>query len=81
MTTLLLTHPSALKHDTGPGHPERPDRIRALNEEFGRAVYSMLAREEAPLAPLVTVTLAHSAEYAEKLHELAPETGAVRVDG
>lgn len=81
MTTLLLTHPSALKHDTGPGHPERPDRIRALNEEFGRAVYSMLAREEAPLAPLETVTLAHPAEYAEKLHEVAPETGAVRVDG
>lgn len=81
MTTLLLTHPSALKHETGPGHPERPDRIRALNEEFGRAVYSMLAREEAPLAPLDAVTLAHPAEYAEKLHEIAPQTGAVHVDG
>jgi acetoin utilization deacetylase AcuC-like enzyme len=81
MTTLLLTHPSALNHETGLGHPERPDRIRALNEEFGRAVYSMLAREEAPMAPLEAVSLAHPMEYAEKLREVAPETGAVRVDG
>lgn len=81
MTTLFLTHPSALNHETGLGHPERPDRIRAVNEEFGRAVYSMLAREEAPMAPLDAVSLAHPAGYAEKLHEIVPDTGAVRVDG
>ena len=81
MTTLLLTHPSALNHDTGLGHPERPDRIRALNEEFGKEKYSMLAREEAPLAPLEAVGLAHPMEYAEKLREIVPAQGAVRVDG
>jgi acetoin utilization deacetylase AcuC-like enzyme len=32
MTTLLLTHPSSLDHLTPPGHPERPDRIRAVNQ-------------------------------------------------
>jgi acetoin utilization deacetylase AcuC-like enzyme len=81
MTTLLLTHPSALNHATPLGHPERADRIRALNEEFGREVYSMLAREEAPQAPLEAVGLAHPMEYAEKLHEVVPAEGAVRVDG
>ncbi len=81
MTTLLLTHPSALNHATPLGHPERADRIRALNEEFGRAAYSMLAREEAPLAPLDAVSLAHPMEYAEKLREVVPEEGAVRIDG
>lgn len=81
MTTLFLTHPSALNHATPSGHPERADRIRALNEEFGRATYSMLAREEAPLAELDVVTLAHPAEYAEKLREIVPAEGAVHIDG
>ena len=30
MTTLLVSHPSFLEHDTGPYHPERPDRLRAV---------------------------------------------------
>ncbi|MDX1386975.1 MAG: histone deacetylase, partial [bacterium] len=25
-------HPQYLKHLTGPGHPERPDRLRAIEE-------------------------------------------------
>jgi len=81
MTTLLLTHPSALNHATPLGHPERADRIRALNEEFGKEEYSMLAREEAPQAPLEVVGLAHPMEYAEKLHSVVPDEGAVRIDG
>ena len=80
MTTLLLTHPSALNHATPLGHPERADRIRALNEEFGKEQYSMLAREEAPQAQLDVVTLAHPADYAEKLREVVPAEGAVRID-
>jgi len=81
MTTLLLTHPSALNHATPLGHPERADRIRALNEEFGKEEYSMLAREEAPQAPLEAVGLAHPMEYAEKLHSVVPDESAVRIDG
>jgi acetoin utilization deacetylase AcuC-like enzyme len=29
--TGFITHPSFVDHITGPGHPERPDRIRAIN--------------------------------------------------
>lgn len=81
MTTLLLTHPSALNHATPLGHPERPDRIRALNEEFGQEKYSMLAREDAPIGELSAVGLAHPMEYAEKLRDVVPGEGAVRIDG
>src|SRR3954451_9012908 len=35
MTTLLLTHPASLNHLTPPGHPERPDRMRAIAEVLG----------------------------------------------
>ncbi|HRD75039.1 MAG TPA: histone deacetylase family protein [Hyphomicrobiaceae bacterium] len=31
MATLLVTHPCFVEHDTGPGHPERPDRMRVLD--------------------------------------------------
>ena len=30
MTTRLYTHPIYLEHVTPPGHPERPDRLRAI---------------------------------------------------
>jgi acetoin utilization deacetylase AcuC-like enzyme len=26
----LYTHPACLLHDTGPGHPERPERLAAV---------------------------------------------------
>ncbi|HEY0219411.1 MAG TPA: histone deacetylase family protein, partial [Afipia sp.] len=33
MSTLLLTHTaSSLNHKTSEGHPERPDRIRAMEK-------------------------------------------------
>ena len=39
MTTRLYSHPIYLEHVTPPGHPERPDRLRAIarildGEEF-----------------------------------------------
>jgi acetoin utilization deacetylase AcuC-like enzyme len=80
MPTLLISHPSALEHATPLGHPERSDRMRALNEEFGSEAYSMLAREEAPKAELATIALVHPMEYIEKLQDAVPAEGAIRVD-
>ena len=30
MTVLFATHPAFARHDTGPGHPERPQRLQAV---------------------------------------------------
>ena len=30
MTTLFMTHPSSLEHDTGPGHPESVARLETV---------------------------------------------------
>ena len=30
MTTVFFTHPACLEHDTGQGHPERPQRLEAV---------------------------------------------------
>ena len=30
MRTLIFTHSSGLAHEMGPGHPEQPERLRAI---------------------------------------------------
>src|SRR6202021_1685387 len=44
MTTLLLTHPACLEHLTPPGHPERPDRLRAVDQVLAEDRFKPLVR-------------------------------------
>jgi acetoin utilization deacetylase AcuC-like enzyme len=85
MTTLLLTHPVFLEHDTGPGHPERPDRMRAIDKVLAHDIFETLKREEAPLREDVEdwIALAHPRAYIERIKELRPEPGQdpVHLDG
>jgi acetoin utilization deacetylase AcuC-like enzyme len=43
------THPACLAHDTGPGHAERPDRLRAVLDAL-HAAFPQLPWHEAPRA-------------------------------
>ena len=43
--TLLLTHSACLDHLTPPGHPERPDRLRAVAEVLGEERFNPLVRD------------------------------------
>ena len=72
MPTLLLSHPACLKHDTGPGHPERPDRLRAIEKALADPRFAGLTRAEAPLADLATLQLVHPAAYIEAIREAEP---------
>ena len=38
LSTLLITHACFVGHDSSPGHPERPDRMRAINKALERCV-------------------------------------------
>ena len=69
MATLLLTHPAFIRHDTGLGHPERPDRMRAIDKVLGHDVFRDLVREEAPLREDVQEHIArvHAPGYFEKI--------------
>jgi len=49
LSTLLISHPCFVRHDTGYGHPERADRMRALDKVFEHETFVALRREEAPL--------------------------------
>ena len=81
MTTLLLSHPACLNHVTPMGHPERPDRLRAIERALEHEKFQTLAREQAPMASLETVALAHPMDYVEQVREASPREGMVRLDG
>jgi len=80
MSTLLLSHPACLDHLTPPGHPERPDRLRAIEQALEDERFHMLAREQAPRAPLEIVALAHPMEYVEAIRNASPAEGMVQID-
>ena len=80
MTTLLLHHDSSARHDTGRGHPERPDRIRAVMEALSAETFAALDRGEAPEAEPDQLARAHSASFVEALLDAVPAEGRVRVD-
>ena len=85
MTTLLITHPSFVQHDTGRGHPERPDRMRAIDKILAHDAFKDLKREEAPLREDVEerILLAHPVAHLEKMREIAtgPINGTRHIDG
>jgi acetoin utilization deacetylase AcuC-like enzyme len=81
MTTLLLTHQASLDHLTPPGHPERPDRIRAIDQILSESRFEKLVRQESPEGTLELVRLCHDEHYVEELRRIAPDTGLIYLDG
>jgi acetoin utilization deacetylase AcuC-like enzyme len=80
MPTLLISHPACLDHLTPPGHPERPDRLRAVATALADEKFSALTRVEAPMAPFEAIALCHPMEYIHQLRDAAPKEGMVRLD-
>ncbi|MEI7804232.1 MAG: histone deacetylase family protein [Hyphomicrobiales bacterium] len=80
MTTLLISHPAYLNHLTPSGHPERPDRLRVVEQVLEAERFQPLAREQAPAASLETIALCHPMEYVEMIRDNVPEDGLVRLD-
>jgi acetoin utilization deacetylase AcuC-like enzyme len=82
MSTLLLSHPACLNHLTPPGHPERPDRLRAIEQALEDERFHLLAREQAPMADIEIVALVHPMEYIEAIRNASPSDGEglVRLD-
>jgi acetoin utilization deacetylase AcuC-like enzyme len=80
MTTLLVTHPACLDHLTPPGHPERPDRLRAIERALEDDRFQTLVRQQAPAATLDLITLCHPRDYVEEIRNANPSQGMVRLD-
>jgi acetoin utilization deacetylase AcuC-like enzyme len=80
MSTLLITHPACLEHLTPHGHPERPERLRAIERVLEAEKFQALAREQAPMAPIDIIALCHPMDYITELRDASPKEGMVRLD-
>jgi acetoin utilization deacetylase AcuC-like enzyme len=80
MSTLFVTHPACLNHLTPAGHPERPDRLRAVEQALEQEHFQHLARMEAPLASFETIGLCHPLDYVSEIEAATPKQGLVRLD-
>src|SRR5438067_12744815 len=80
MTTALYTHPACLEHDPGRGHPEPPDRRRAVLPALDGPDLAGLERCEAPAAALDDLCRVHPRDLVEQLLAAVPQDGHVGID-
>lgn len=84
MWTGLITHPACLGHEPPLGHPESPDRLRAVLRALEKGLFQDLVRLEAPAATVEALLRAHSkvhvAAILETMAAEAREQGTVHVD-
>ncbi len=80
MSTLYITHPACLEHENGPTHPERPDRLRAIEKVLAHEIFAPLVRQEAPKATIEQIALAHPQNYIELIKKSRPENGYAFID-
>jgi acetoin utilization deacetylase AcuC-like enzyme len=80
VTTLYLSHPACLGHDTGPGHPERPDRVRVLDQMVEHERFAMLHRALAPGNDRAAILRVHPERYVDQIEAAVPKEGLVRLD-
>ena len=81
MGTAFVTHSDCLKHDMGAHHPERPERLGAIEDQLiASGIAQYLVRHEAPLATDEQLARAHPLEYVQAIRQAAPRQGTVHLD-
>jgi len=80
MTTRLYSHDIFLEHHTPPGHPERPDRIRAVAAVLEHEAFAPLERVEAPKGDPETIRYAHPEDHIQRVLAQIPDSGIARID-
>lgn len=75
MTTILFSHPACLGHDTGHGHPESAERLKALLARLDEPQFNELVRRGAPCANRAQLARAHDMPYVTKVFATDPAEG------
>jgi acetoin utilization deacetylase AcuC-like enzyme len=64
----------------GEGHPEQPDRLRAIERALESEVFQMLARDAAPRAEISAIERVHPLDYIETIRAGTPTQGRTPID-
>jgi acetoin utilization deacetylase AcuC-like enzyme len=67
----FFRHPASLEHDTGLGHPERADRIRAVEAELESRGWLGWELVDAPAATEEQLLRVHRREYVEQVRRFS----------
>jgi acetoin utilization deacetylase AcuC-like enzyme len=76
----FFRHPSSLDHDTGHGHPERADRIRAIEGELESRDWLGWEPREAPAATEEQLLRVHPREHVESVRDMSARGQAFDMD-
>ena len=80
LATLIVEDPIFLRHLVPEGHPERPDRLRAIENALAGEAFAKLDRRAAPRAETDTIALAHSAAYIAEIAAATPDEGTCQIE-
>jgi len=75
---LYFSHPACLEHDPRrqlPGHPDSPERLRAIEDRLAESDYLGWERREAPAATEAQLGLVHTSRLVGSIRELAAGGG------
>lgn len=83
MTSYLFSHQACETHEPGPGHPERPARIRAVLERLAAPEFDGLIRRPAPEATVEQLARMHPRDFVDAFLKAlpGPGQGSFAVDG
>jgi len=81
MQTVLLTHPDCVRHEMGAGHPESPQRLKAILAAIEAAgLAGRLDKREAPEATREQIERVHEHEEVDFVFDSAPASGYAFLD-
>src|SRR6266481_9327770 len=81
MRAAFVTHADCLKHEMGAGHPERPERLTAIEDQLiASGIGQHLERYDAPLASDEQLARVHPVEYVKAIRDVAPREGTIHLD-
>ena len=81
MSSAYITHADCARHSMGDGHPERAERLGAINDHLLiKGLLDHMIEVDAPLASEEQLLRAHSALYVRELVAMSPREGHVQID-
>lgn len=80
MTTLIYTHEACFEHRPGPGHPESPERLRAVLGALKKPEFDGLQWRDAPMGTREQVLTIHDEDFVDHIERVAPSQGYVALD-